>query len=486
MLITSAISIFFSFKSVAFLLTGVIFGILVGATPGLSPAMGVALLVPLSYGMEPEIAFILFVSCYQASNYGGSITAIALNAPGTASAVVTAIDGYEFTKKGRSKEALTYAVLASTIGGLIATLILILSTKVIADYALSFGPAEYFSLALLGLATVIAFEKNYKLKAFISVLLGLLLSTVGLDSMTGDERLTFGLIELFDGINFIPALIGLFALSEVLEQINSNRVIDSINKSVKLEILSFAETSRKFISKYICIIRSSIIGTLIGVVPGAGATVASFLSYGANKKDKNDNFDPSGIISSEVANSSSVGGALVPLLALGIPGSATDAVLLGALTLHGLTAGPELFTSNPILISSVYLSLLFANILILFFGLLGNKLWLKILTIKKEYVFFFVIPICLLGSYLARSSIFDIYVCIAFGIIGFFLKRINIKPAAIILGLVLGKLLEENFRRTLTMGGFEMFYLKPISLLFLILTVICFIPFLKSPKSSCK
>lgn len=460
------------------LFCGVIFGIIIGATPGLSPAMGVALLLPISYGMEPELAFILFVACYQASNYGGSITAIALNAPGTASAVVTAIDGYELTKRGRIKEALMYAIFASTIGGLIASVILILSTQFIAKYALTFGPAEYFSLCILGLTSVIAFENSNKLEAFASVILGLLIATIGLDSQTGDERLTFGFFELYDGVNFIPALIGLFALGEILSQIDKTRIVSQTEMKIKEVTFSKIQTIKDFFNYKFTLIRSSIVGTLIGVVPGAGATVASFLAYGFEKKSSKKNekeASPRGIIASEAANSSSVGGALVPLLALGIPGSATDAVLLGALSLHGLTAGPKLFETEPTLIANIFGSLILANILILILGMFGNKIWIQIVKFKSENIHFFVIPICLIGSYLAKNQVFDIYICIIFGILGYLLKKLKFKPAAIILGLVLGKMIEDNFKRAYIIGGFNIFYEKPISLAFLTFSIICFI-----------
>lgn len=461
---------------------GVVFGIIIGATPGLSPAMGVALLLPISYGMEPELAFILFVSCYQASNYGGSITAIALNAPGTASAVVTAIDGYELTKRGRIKEALTHAIFASTVGGLIAAVILILSTKVIANYALTFGPAEYFSLCILGLTSVVAFERKNKLEALASVILGLLLATIGLDSQSGEERLTFGFFELYDGISFIPALIGLFALGEILSQIDEKRTETKTESQIKEKVYSKVKILKEFLKYKFTLIRSSIVGTLIGVVPGAGATVASFLAYGFEKKSAKDEASPKGIIASEAANSSSVGGALVPLLALGIPGSATDAVLLGALSLHGLTAGPKLFETEPTLIANIYGSLILANILILILGMFGNKIWIQIVKFKSENIHFFVIPICLIGSYLSKNQVFDIYVCIFFGVLGYLLKKLKFKPAAIILGLVLGKMIEDNFKRAYIIGGFNIFYEKPISLAFLIFSVFCFIKIPKKEK----
>lgn len=463
-----------SAKGLLFTTFGVILGIAIGATPGLSPSMGVALLVPFSFGMEPTFAFIFFVAVYQAANYGGSITAIALNAPGTPASVVTAIDGYALTSKGAPGRALGVAVLSSAIGGVVGAIILMLCAIPIASIGLKFGPAEYFSLAFFGLTTVVAFGKNKWAKASVGILLGLLLSTVGTDPFSGADRFTFGVIDLFDGFIFIPSMIGLFALSEIFHQIEKGaasgpvRVDGFSGKLPKLrEVGEISGT----------IGRSSLFGTFIGVIPGAGATIASLISYGqskrfAKKPEEYGEGSIEGIAASESANSSSVGGALVPLLALGIPGSATDAVLLGALSLHGLVAGPELFRTEPALVYGIFSSLFLANLLILVFGLVGNRIWLRVIGVPKQLLYPIVIAMCVIGSYTVRNAVFDAWVCVGFGIGGWWLKRHGYQPAPIVLGLVLGKLLEMNFRRTLLLGGPELFFTKPISAVLLTLALL--------------
>ena len=304
------------------MIVGVILGILVGAMPGLSPSMGVALLVPFTYKMAPQIALILLVSIYIASNYGGSITAVTINTPGTPSAVVTAFDGYPLTQQGRAGEALGISLVASTVGGIIGTIILIFFSVPLASLAVRLHPAEYFALAIFGLTTVASLGGKNWPKAFIAALLGLLINTIGLDPISGVKRFTFGTYHLFDGFALIPALIGLFALSEVFSRLEEFRfekekVEADINKTVWPSFIYYWKL--KFI-----ILKTSIIGTLIGIFPGAGATIATFIAYDITKRGSKDpdsfgKGNPEGVVAAEASNSSSVGGALVPLLALGIP-----------------------------------------------------------------------------------------------------------------------------------------------------------------------
>ena len=466
-----------SLQGIGMIVLGVVLGILIGAAPGMSPSMGVALLVPFSYGMDPALAFIFFVAAYQAANYGGSITAISINAPGTPASVVTAIDGYALTKKGFPGKALGTAVLSSAAGGIIGAAILILLAGTIAEFGLQFGPAEYFWLAIFGLSTVVAFGGSNYLKALSGILIGLLIATIGLDPFSGEQRFTFNIIELFDGISFIPAMIGLFALAEIFSQIESGRHKEEVNvKNFSGKLPSLKE----ILSNLSTLVKSSFIGTFIGVIPGAGATIASFISYGEVKRSSNNPDElgkgsTEGIVASEAANSSSVGGALVPLLALGIPGSATDAVLLGALTLHGLAAGPELFNSNPDIVYGIFVSVFAANIFILIFGLLGNAVWLKVIATPRALLYTFVMAMCMLGSFTIKNSFFDSWVCLISGVLGWLLKRIGIKPAPIVLGLVLGPMIEINLRRAMLAGGVELLYESNLSMILAILSIGSFI-----------
>ncbi len=459
------------------LLLGVVLGIVIGATPGLSPSMGVALLVPLSYGMEPAYAFAFFVAVYQAANYGGSLTAIVLNAPGTPSAVVTALDGYKMTSQGKGGEALGYAVFASAFGGLIGGIVLMLFAIPLAGFGLQFGPHEYFALALFGLSTVIGFSGEKWKKTFIAVLFGLLLATVGTDTFSGEERFTLGIFELFDGFSFIPVMIGLFALAEIFTRLEDK----ASGLSTDVPLLDAGLPSLRLLAKFKrTLLQSSLIGTLIGIIPGAGATIASFISYGQAKRLSKEqksfgNGNPEGVVSSEAANSSSVGGALIPLLSLGIPGSATDAVLLGAISMHGLVAGPELFETDPDIVYGIFLSVIFANIAIFFFGFFGNRIWLRVVDVNESYLFPTIFALCLLGSFTIRNSLFDCWTCFLFGILGWLLRKFGYQAAPIVLGLVLGGMIETNLRRAFLMGEVIQFFTRPLCLFFLLGAAILFL-----------
>ncbi len=464
-----------SWTPVLMVALGVMMGILVGVIPGLSPAMGVALLVPFSYGMEPLNALILLTSVYAAANYGGTITAIAINTPGTPSAIVSTFDGYPLTKQGQPGKALGTSVIASTIGGFFGAVILVFFSGPLASAALKFGPAEYFSLAIFGLTIISSLSRGNWIKAFIATLIGLLLNTVGMDPFTGYLRFTFGIPELADGFGFIPALIGLFALGEIFLSLEKSEKVKSAVRKISSEMPKFKEIWK--IKR--TILQSSVIGTLIGVVPGAGATIAAFIAYGEAKRiSKNpQKFGKGaldGVAASGAATSGSVGGALVPLLTLGIPGSAATAVLIGALMLHGLTPGPELFKSNAAIIYGLFASLFLAYAVMFVLGYLGNQLWIKIISLPRELLFPLILAIAFIGSYSVNNSLFDVWSCLGFGILGWILRRYNFPTAPVILGLILGFLAETNFRRALLMGDWRIFFTHPVSLALLVLAFLSF------------
>ena len=465
---------------------GVCMGILAGAMPGLSPSMGVALLVPFTYSMSPSLALILLVSIYIAANYGGSITAITINAPGTASAAATCLDGYPLTRKGRPGEALGMSLLASTVGGLIGTLMLIFFSAPLAAFALRCHPAEYFALAAFGLSTVASLGGKHAFKALLAVLLGLLLNTVGTDPISGVTRFTFGSANLYDGFSLIPALIGLFALSEVLTQIGSGRLDSERFDGSKTEW----PTVRDYLAQKVNILRSSIIGTVIGIFPGAGATIASFISYDVAKRfsKDGDSFgegNPEGVAAAEAANSGSVGGALVPLLTLGIPGSASTAVLIGALMIHDLVPGPRLFDERPDLIYGIFASLFVANGVMLAVGLLGSRVWVKVTAIPKRVLYPLIMAVSVVGSFAVRSSTFDVVACLAFGVLGWFMRRHQYPVAPVVLGLVLGNIMETNFRRAVLMDGYGVFLARPVSAIVLAVALLSFaIPLARQWRSA--
>jgi len=458
------------------IVAGVVLGILTGAMPGLSPSMGVALLVPFTYNLEPQVALILLVSIYIAANYGGSITAVTINTPGTPSAVVTAFDGYPLTLQGKGGVALGTSLVSSTVGGIIGTIILIFFSVPLARLAVRMHPAEYFALAIFGLTTVASLGGRNWPKAFVAAMLGLLINAVGIDPISGVKRFTFGTYKLFDGFALIPALIGLFALSEVFARIEEFKLDKGEEASIEK---TYWPTIREYWKLKWAILRSSVLGTLIGIFPGAGATIAAFLSYDLAKrvsKDK-ESFgkgNPEGVAAAEAANSSSVGGALVPLLALGIPGSASTAVLIGALMIHDLNPGPLLFTERPDIIYSLFAALLIANFVMLGLGLVGSRLWIKVTSIPKRVLLPLILTISIVGSFAVSYSFFDVASCIGFGVAGWLLKKYGFPVAPVVLGMVLGKLAESNFRRAVIMGGYGIFFSRPASLILLVVALLSF------------
>ncbi len=463
-------------KPLLVITVGVILGILAGAMPGLSPSTAVALLVPFSYSMEPTAALILLSSIYIASNYGGSITAVLINTPGTPSAAVTALDGYPLTQQGKAGKGLGTALIASTIGGAFGIVILILFAVPLAHIALKFSPADYFALALFGLATVASMGRGNILKAMVAILFGLLVKTIGMDPISGVSRFTFGNDRLYDGFTLIPALIGLFAVSVVFAKAETWTGVDRALAKVDSRLPSMVE----FMRIKMTIVRSSIIGTIIGIFPGAGATIAAFISYDVAKRASKESEmfgkgSLDGVASAEAANSSSVGGALVPLLALGIPGSATDAVLLGAFMLHDLVPGPLLFRDNPEIVYGIFAALIVANCIMLLLGLYGNRLFIKVVSVPDAILYPCILAVAFIGSFAVSNSLFDVAACIGFGVVGWLFKRYGYPVAPVVLGIVLGDMIEENFRRALIMGGYKVFFTDKLAFIVLLLAISSFL-----------
>ena len=473
------------FMPLLMILIGVIVGIIVGVLPGLSPSIGVALMLPVTFGMDPMSALVLLTSVYLSSNYGGSITAIAINTPGTPGAVATTFDGYELTKQGKPLHALQTSLTASTVGGLVGTIILILFSIPLARLALSFESYEYFALGVFGMTIISSLAGDNPAKGFISSTMGLLLVTIGFDTQLPFSRFNLGVPELADGIEFIPALIGLFALGEIFYSIEHFKVLKkekqekgSLLKNQSLPILKLWKLKS-------LMLRSSIIGTLIGCIPGAGGAIATFISYNSAKNssknpEKFGKGSLEGVAAPEAANNGSVGGALVPLLTLGIPGSASTAVLIGALMIHKINPGPELFTKEPGIVYGLFISLFIANIVMLAVGLLGNKLWVKIIDAPKKILFPIIIALSFIGSYFIQNSLFDVATCIAFGLFGWLLKKGGFPTAPVILGLILGNMIEENLRLSLVKGDLIDIFTRPGSLIILIMALFSFfLPFIK-------
>ncbi|MDR1733005.1 MAG: tripartite tricarboxylate transporter permease [Synergistaceae bacterium] len=461
-------------KPLLVILAGVVVGILGGAMPGISPSMAVALLLPFTFGMSPELGIVMLCAIYLAANYGGSITAVMINTPGTPSAVVTAFDGYPLARDGKAGIGLGVSLVASVVGGFVGIFILILFAIPLAELALKFWPAEYFALAIMGLTTVASLGGGKWVESFLAVLLGLLLNTIGMDHMTGSSRFTFDLVRLYDGFSFVPALIGLFAISEVLSNIETFNF--HMEKIEVADLKSVWPTLKDYMKLKWTMLRAGVLGTVIGVFPGAGGTIASFIAYDVEKRlsSEPETFgkgNPHGVAAAEAANSSSVGGALVPLLALGIPGSASAAVLVGALMIHELRPGPELFTRSPLLVYMLFSSLLVANVVLLGLGAFGSRLWIKVSLIPKRILYPFIFVFSMIGSYAVRSSLFDVGVCFGFGLLGWILNRYRYPVSPIVLGLVLGTMIETYLQMTLMMGGVSLLFTRPISAVLLVISI---------------
>lgn len=471
------------------ILLGVCVGILGGAIPGISPSMAVALLLPITYTMSPAMAMVMLMGIYIGANYGGSITAIAINTPGTPSATVTSFDGYPLNKQGRAGEAMGISLWASTIGGVISIFILIFFSVPLSKVALRFWPSEYFALCVMGLTTVAALGgKNWK-KALATVIFGLLLNTMGLDPAFSVKRFTFNVTRLYDGIKMVPVLIGLFALGEVLsnlEQYDPDAKEPKAEGAYKLPKLGYYWKLKG------PIVRSGLVGCLIGIFPGAGGTIASFLAYDVERRLSKhpETFGHGaleGVCAAEAANSGSVGGAMVPMLTLGIPGSSTAAVLMSALMIHNLNPGPHLFTDEPALVYGLFASMFIANALMVLVGTYGSKLWVRVGDLPKTLLYPLIFAFSILGSYSISKSLFDVGTCLVFGLIGWMFKKYDYPASPVVLGLVLGRLMELNFGQALMVSGISSFVTRPMTIILFVISAAAIIyPILTEKKAAKK
>jgi len=453
-MISEIVSSIFNVNTLVLIFAGVAIGIVAGAIPGLNGPIGVALLLPFTYSMTPANGLLLLGSIYMGATYGGSISGILLNCPGTGEAACTTIEGNAIAMKGRYKKALYLSILSSGFGGIVGLLGMIFFTPLLVKIALEFGPAEMFLFALAGLTIVGSILGKSPAKGFFAVFFGLLISTVGMDALTaGVARLNFDIPQLMGGINVIPVSVGLFAITEMLTL--SNRESDVLSSGNDDTTVWSVVVS--LIKKPILLIKSAIMGLVVGIIPGTGGAIASFVAYGeAKRSSKNaDNFgsgEPEGIIAPEAANNAAVGGSFVPLLALGVPGSATSAIIFGALTLHGLEPGPSLLGANQTLVYVFMYGMLFSVLAMVIMGILGVPLFSKVLKIKTSYIVTAVLAFAMIGVYSARNSLFDIILAITFGVIGVFLKKAKVPIAPLILGAILGKILELNLRRSMVLA----------------------------------
>ncbi|EWC43059.1 C4-dicarboxylate ABC transporter permease [Pseudomonas stutzeri] len=472
--ILEVLSLFLSVENILMIALGVVIGVVIGAIPGLTATMAVALALPFTFGMEPVTAILLLVGIYKGGMYGGSITAILIRTPGSPASASTLLDGYPMAQKGEAKKALSMALYASCIADFISNLSLIFLAGYLAKLALSFGPPEYFWLICFSLTIIISVSGDSVMKGLIAAALGVILALVGMDPVYGTERLTFDNYNLMDRINFIPLLIGLFAIPEILEFYLS-RAREHIQTAVSGADVTWQELKGSMRS----IIRGSFIGVIIGAIPGTGATAASFISYSEARRNSpnRDNFgkgEIEGVAAAEAGNNAVAGATMIPLLSLGIPGDVITAIILGAFMIHGLTPGPILFQENMNLIYALFCGIMLSSVVLFGTGKLAIRYFSRIADVPKQILFPIVLMFCIYGAYAVNNSTFDIAVMLVFGLVGFIFNRTGFASAPFLIGFILGPMLEDNFRRSLLISNnnFDVFVRGPIDWFFIALTVL--------------
>ncbi len=473
--------------TILLLLAGTGAGILIGAMPGLSVNMGIALLYPLTFSFDGVTGIIMLLGVYCGAIYGGSISAILLNTPGTPASAATTLDGYPMANKmGQPGRALGLSTMASTFGGVFSAICLMIFAPQLAKVALTFSKTEYFALALFGISIITSVSSGSVLKGLMGGALGLFIGTIGIDGMTGQMRFTLGSTYLLGGISFIPILIGLFAFSQVLTSVENSYSEVFEKRSIKINkvLPDFSDIKRVFVT----MLRSSVIGTFIGCIPGTGGDISSFICYDQAKKwsKHKDNFgngEPEGIVACEAGNNAVSGGAMIPMLTLGIPGDGATAILLGALMVKGIAPGPLLFTNQPIQVYTIFLGLLMANIVMGAFGFSLIKVFSKVINVPKEILIPIIFVMTFVGTYSYNHSMTDVYVMVFFGFLGYFMNKTQFSMSAIILGIILGGTAEQNFSGSLIMsnGNFSIFFTRPICCFFLIISALSLLSPLYSP-----
>ena len=437
------------------LVAGTVGGMVIGALPGFSAAMGVSLLIPITYGMNPVAALTMLVAMYTSAIYGGSITAILCHTPGTPASAATAIDGYQLTKKGRGMEAMGVATFGSALGGTVSAIAMLLIAPALGAFSLKFSVLEYFLLAVFGLTVIASLAGDSVIKGLFSGVMGLALGCVGLDAITGVPRMTLGVIQLEDGINFVPALIGLFSISQVMSLAwdvyhgkKGSVIEDQENLKKSRRLPPWKEMKTLFPTMGRC----SIVGTIVGIVPAAGAGVSSWICYSLGKRfskhpEEFGHGALEGVASCETGNNAATGGALIPLITLGLPGSSVAAILLGGMMIHGLTPGASMFTEHAPTTYAIMIGFLIANILMGVIGMFAAKYIARVSTVPMGLLGPVIVALATAGTFAIRNNMFDVYVMLVFGLIGFVLKKGGFAAPPMILGLVLSEICENNWRR---------------------------------------
>src|ERR671921_237949 len=465
----------FTLTNLAYCLIGVFVGTAVGVLPGLGPVATIAMLLPLTFSLPPVSALIMLSGIYYGAQYGGSTTAILINLPGESSSVVTAIDGYQMAKKGRAGPALATAALGSFFAGTVAPLLLPIAAPPLADVALQFGPAEYFSLMVLGLVASVALASGSLLKAFTMIVLGLLLGLVGSDVETGTQRFTFDMPEMADGLNFVALSMGVFGLGEILRNLEHEHTRSVMVRHVSGLMLSKADLKR-IIGP---VLRGTGLGSILGILPGGGAMLASFAAYTMEKKMSPNRAQfgrgaIEGVAAPESANNAGAQTSFIPMLTLGIPSNPVMALMIGALIIQGITPGPSVATDQPQLFWGIIASMWIGNLFLIILNLPLVGLWVRILRVPYYMLFPAILAFCSIGVFSVENNVFDLFTVAAFGLLGYVLVKLDCEPAPLLLGFVLGPMLEEHLRRAmiLSRGDPSIFVTRPISAVLLVLAAV--------------
>ena len=465
------------------MLLATVLGLIVGALPGLGTVTALAMVLPFTFVLSPAYAIGMLLAIYVSSVFGGSIPAVLINVPGTPQSAATSYEGYPMAQKGEAAAALGWVTVASTLGGLFSATILVLAAPQLAALAIKFGVIEIFALIVFSLTTIAWVSAGNPLKGLLAGIFGLTLSTVGIDEMSGVTRFTFDNFALSAGFHVVPILIGLFALSEVFLSAGSR--LPAVTQQIAKTGFKVAPFGEWWAIKK-TVVRSSMIGTFLGILPGVGATAASLIAYaqaraGSKNKDNFGKGEPEGLVASEAANNAVTGGALVPTLALGIPGDAATAVMLGALIVHGVTPGVELFARNADLVAFIFIALFIVNIMMLLVGAVTSQLFTRILKLPHALIMGAVVALSLAGSYVIRNSLLDVWVAVVAGFVGVLLRFANVPSAPIVIGFILGPTLESSLRQSLILTKSQplRFFESPIACVFFALTllVVCW-PFI--------
>ena len=468
--------------SVFLVVAGSVLGIIFGAIPGLTATMGMAIFLPMTFTMSDINGMLFLIGIYVGACYAGSLSAILVNIPGTPSSIATGFDGYPMTQKGEAGRAIGYATIASALGGIFGVFVLMFAAPILAGLALEFSAQEYTGVALLGISIVSYISFGSTIKGLIGAIIGLLLATIGQDVITAYPRFVFGSKNLQAGLEMIPVMVGFFGVTEVLVKLEQMLEIKIKVPKIQNVLPSLSNLVR--MSPMMSV--SSLIGTFVGAVPAAGGAIASMVAYGIQKRFSKRSKEygtgiAEGVVAAEAANNAAVGGALVPMLSLGIPGDPQTAILIGALMINGLAPGPMLFATRPDLISTIYMGNLLSILVFTIVGLLGARYFALLIKVPKRYILPAIMIFCIVGSFAIRNTVFDIWVLLGCGLLGYLLQKIGIMPAPIILGFVLGPILEDNFRRSLIMSGgdWTTFFVRPVSLILLLINIfILFGPFM--------